>query len=52
MSKSHKIIAGVLTVYVGLTLAHVWLNVGFEKLGLVRAEKARASYRVGFLPVT
>ena len=51
MSKGLKIILVVLGVYAGITFAHLWLNVGFEHLGLTGTAKAD-SFRVGFLPVT
>ena len=52
MSKSLRIVLGVLLAFAGLTLAHVWLNIGFEKFDFITARNAEKSFRVGFLPVT
>jgi hypothetical protein len=37
--------------YVTIAFLHVWLNVGFGKLGLAGDNQAE-TFRVGFLPVT
>jgi hypothetical protein len=47
-----KIISGVLFAFISLSFLHVWLNIGFTKLGLTRSEETEKSFRVGFLPVT
>ena len=52
MSKGLRIVVGVLLAFVGLTLTHVWLNIGFDKFNFVAAESRPQSFRVGFLPVT
>lgn len=51
MSKGLRVIAGVLLAFVCLSVLHAWLNIGFDKLGLVKTD-ASESFRVGFLPVT
>ena len=35
-----------------ITLLHVWLNIGFNKLGLGGSADGHEAMRVGFLPVT
>jgi cell division protein FtsI/penicillin-binding protein 2 len=52
MSKSLRIVVGVLLAFVGLTVSHVWLNIGFDKFYFTAAKNAEQSFRVGFLPVT
>lgn len=52
MSKGTKIGSGMLGGFLALSVLHVWLNIGFENLGLWRSEDAAAAVRVGFLPVT
>jgi hypothetical protein len=56
MSKLGKIAIGSVAFWVGLSLAHSWLNLGFDPaaaLGLRKKEVAEeARFRVGFLPVT
>jgi hypothetical protein len=52
MSKGLKIGLSVLMSFICLTLLHVWLNIGFEKFGLISSKHATNSFRVGFLPVT
>lgn len=49
-----KIMFAVLGIYLVLTALHFWLNIGFDKLGLARAETHadNLKFRVGFLPVT
>jgi len=50
MPKGFRIVLIVLLVFLTITVLHVWLNIGFDTLGLTsqRAE----TFRVGFLPVT
>jgi len=52
MPKGIKITVTVLALFFGLSLLHVWLNIGFEKFSWRRASDSEASFRVGFLPVT
>ncbi len=52
MSKGLRIVLGVLFTFVGLTVAHVWLNIGFDKFNFIATANAEESFRVGFLPVT
>ena len=52
MSKGLKITLVVLVSFFSLTFLHLWLNVGFDKLGWTRSESATNTFRVGFLPVT
>jgi hypothetical protein len=52
MSKGWRIILAVLLAFMAISFLHVWLNIGFEKLGLFRSSEQEASFRVGFLPVT
>ena len=51
MSKGLKIVLIVLGACLTIALLHVWLNVGFGKLGLAGASEAE-TFRVGFIPVT
>jgi hypothetical protein len=52
MSKGLKIVVGVLLAFLSLSFLHVWLNIGFAKMGFTSAETEEASFRVGFIPVT
>lgn len=52
MSKGLRIVVGVLLAFVSLTIAHVWLNIGFDKFNFISAKSREQSFRVGFLPVT
>ena len=52
MSKNYRIVGLALVTYLGIASLHLWLNIGWEKLGLFRSSKTEASFRVGFLPVT
>ena len=52
MSKGLKITLAVLVSFFALTFLHLWLNIGFDKLGWTKSEKAANTFRVGFLPVT
>ena len=52
MSKGTKLVSSVLVAFACITLLHVWLNVGFDKLGITGSGQAGSSLRVGFLPVT
>ena len=50
-----KITLYVLGIYLVLVVLHLWLNIGFDKLGLgssktIAGETER--FRVGFIPVT
>jgi hypothetical protein len=49
-----KISLVVIGLYVGLSVFHVWQNIGFEKLGLggLKTATEATRFRVGFLPVT
>ena len=52
MPKSLKLVLFVLAGFTGLTLLHIWLNVGFERFNFARSKAAEQTFRVGFLPVT
>lgn len=58
LSKPTKIITSILTGFLIISLLHVWLNIGFEKVPLFKAlvknqqEKSVKRFAVGFLPVT
>lgn len=58
LSKPTKIITSILTGFLIISLLHVWLNIGFEKVPLFKAlvknqqEKSAKRFAVGFLPVT
>jgi hypothetical protein len=52
MTKNSKLIGGVLLAFAIISLLHLWLNIGFDKLGFGSSERAENSLRVGFLPVT
>ena len=52
MSKGLKIILTVIAIFIGISILHVWLNIGFDKLGFGKRAEDEASFRVGFLPVT
>jgi len=51
MSKGLRLSLGVLAAFLCLSFLHVWLNIGFDKLGLF-SDESEESFRVGFLPVT
>lgn len=52
-SKWVKIVWLVLAGFAVNAALHLWLNVGFEKLGLTRrTDSPTGAFRVGFLPVT
>lgn len=50
VSKGLRLVLGVFVAFLGLSVLHVWLNIGFDKFGF--GEQQAASFRVGFLPVT
>lgn len=52
MAKSLRILGGVLVAFFGLSVMHVWLNIGFDKFAPGASGKAAGNFRVGFLPVT
>ncbi len=52
MSKISKIFFMVVGLFLCLSFAHLWLNIGFDKLGIGRKTQTEDSFRVGFLPVT
>jgi len=52
MSKGLRLVLGVLVAFFGLSLLHVWLNIGFQKFAFLSGGPASSSIRVGFLPVT
>lgn len=51
MSKNFRIVGLALVAYLGIVCLHLWLNIGWEKLGLFHS-KTEAAFKVGFLPVT
>jgi hypothetical protein len=56
MSKLSKVALGSVGFWLGLTLLHLWLNLGLDPriaLGLRKdTTEETARFRVGFLPVT
>ena len=52
MSKGLKIVLIVIAAFIGISILHVWLNIGFDKLGFGQRVEGESSFRVGFLPVT
>lgn len=52
MRKGLKLTLLVGAGYLGISLLHLWLNIGFDKLGFAASRSAEAPMRVGFLPVT
>jgi hypothetical protein len=52
MSKMSKLICGVLLAFSAITVLHVYLNIGFDKLRLGSSKQEVDALRVGFLPVT
>lgn len=52
MSKMSKLTCCVLLAFSAITVLHVYLNIGFDKLRLGAAGREANSLRVGFLPVT
>ncbi|HEV2707575.1 MAG TPA: hypothetical protein VGV59_16780 [Pyrinomonadaceae bacterium] len=52
MSKGLRLVLGVFVAFLGLSLLHVWLNIGFQKFNFFAASQTKTSLRVGFLPVT
>lgn len=52
MSKNFRIVALVLVAYLVVVFLHLWLNIGWQKLGLFTSADRTESFRVGFLPVT
>jgi len=52
MSQSLKIVLVLLAAFLGITALHVWLNIGFDKLGLTKQGRTVSAFRVGYLPVT
>lgn len=55
MNKLSRIALGAVGIGFALTLAHAWMNLGFDPLQLVglKPKDARANlFKVGFLPVT
>jgi hypothetical protein len=55
MTKLTKIVIGSVAFWLGLTLLHAWLNLGFSPASLFEPKKGvaeEARFRVGFLPVT
>jgi hypothetical protein len=52
MSQPLKIVLVLIAAFLGITVLHVWLNIGFDKLGLTRQEGPTSVFRVGYLPVT
>jgi hypothetical protein len=58
LSKPTKIITSILTGFLIISLLHVWLNIGLEKVPLLsrfiknQQEESVKKFAVGFLPVT
>jgi hypothetical protein len=57
ISKPTKILIGILIGFISISMLHIWLNIGFNKLRIVQTmqnkpQKDNKELRVGFLPVT
>ncbi len=56
MGKSARAVLYTVVTLTSLTVLHVWLNVGFDRLGIggsgINEVSAQESFKVGFLPVT
>ncbi len=52
MSKGLRLVLSVFVAFLGLSLLHVWLNIGFQKLNFLASKSGETAFRVGFLPVT
>jgi len=52
MPKEIRIISCGLLMLASITLLHIWLNIGFDRLGVFGSGGGESSFRVGFLPVT
>ena len=52
MSQPLKIVLVLIAAFLGITVLHVWLNIGFDKLGLKTHGSPASVFRVGYLPVT
>lgn len=55
MNKLSRVVLGTIGAACVLTVAHAWLNLGFDPLGLLglrREVEEETRFRVGFLPVT
>ncbi|MEW6734453.1 MAG: hypothetical protein AB1489_24210 [Acidobacteriota bacterium] len=52
MVKIKVILIKVLVGFIVITLLHVWLNIGFSKLGFTVEKQEKTTFKVGFLPVT
>jgi len=56
MSKRVRAILYAVVTLTSLTVLHVWLNIGFDRLGIggsrINEASAQESFKVGFLPVT
>lgn len=52
MSQGLRLALGVSAAFLTITCLHVWLNIGFDKLGQAHADHAPATHQVGYLPVT
>ncbi|HYP26938.1 MAG TPA: hypothetical protein VE262_09485 [Blastocatellia bacterium] len=52
MSKNLKILLAVIAAFSAISILHIWLNIGFDKLGFGGQSNGQAILQVGFLPVT
>lgn len=56
MGRKVRAVLGAGVALTFLTVLHVWLNIGFERLGIggtrMNGAGAQESFKVGFLPVT
>jgi len=52
MCKMSKVVGGVLLAFFFISLLHVYLNIGFDKLRPGSSRREANAQRVGFLPVT
>ena len=56
MGKRVRAVVYAVVTLTALTVLHVWLNIGFDRLGIggpqINEVSAQESFKVGFLPVT
>ena len=52
MSKGFRLMLSVFVAFLCLSILHIWLNIGFQKLNFIGRQQTKSSLRVGFLPVT
>lgn len=52
MSNRAKIPLWLAGWFLAISSLHVWLNIGFDQLGLFSPDVRQETFKVGFLPVT